>query len=137
MAPKKNTNSAPKQEEKNTAVTPPQKGKRKTEVAGTRMSATVTFKPAKGAVGSVPKRGKKEKFTDHTLFFYLLNRHEDATTVAVVIGGGGNVKGGSWLQKVIDDMVRKEGAVMAPIPYFEGTFYLCKEDGDRMLNDEG
>ena len=129
-------NANAKQDDKNTSTASPSKTKRKNSNIGTKIYQTITFQPAKSACGSVIKKGRKEKCYTHSLFFYLMDRNKDAQSVAVVIGGGGKIHGGSWLQKVMDDMVRREG-VMDDLHVFEGTFYLCLEDGERMLNDEG
>ena len=64
-----------------------------------------------------------------------MNLHEEANALVVVVAGEGNIKRGSWMQKVVDDMVRK-GDDTYPVPFFDGTFYLCGEDGERITNDE-
>ena len=135
-ASKKSTTGSSKQEEKAAASASPSSPKRKTNNVPPSLIKPLVFTPARGAVSSAIKKKKKGKCLNHEISFYAMNLHEDAHAVAVVVSGEGNVSRGSWMQKILDDMVRR-GGDLYPIPFFEGTFYLCGEDGDRLLNDEG
>ena len=136
MAPKKGSNKNPKSEEKSAAMISSSYTKRDTVSSGTKLYATVTFQPARGTAGVITRKSKKMKNFTHNIYFYLMDKHEDCHSVAVIIGGGGEIHGGSWLQKAMDDMVRGEDDLF-PLSFFDGTFYLCHDNGERRLNDEG
>ena len=95
----------------------------------------ITFRPAKGAVGTSAKQKNKDKATSHDIIFYIMNKDESANSVIVVVCGEGGVTNGSWLSKITDDMVRRGDGIF-PLPFFQGTFYLHDETtGEKMLND--
>ena len=124
-------------EEKSAGTASSSKTKHNNVSTGNKLLATVTFQPARGAVGSFVNKNNKAKNYTHDIFFYIMNRHERCHSVAVVIGGGGKIYGGSWLQKVMDDIINGRGDDMFPLHYHKETFYLCHEGGDIRLNDEG
>lgn len=136
MGRTKTVTAGSKQEDNKGAADKSCKIKHKTANTDPQLFSTITFQPAKGAVGCTTSIGKKRRCVNHTIFFYVMNRCDEALSVAVVIGGGDKIYGSSWLQKVMDDMVQEEDNLF-PIPFFPDTLYLCHRNGDKRLNDEG
>ena len=135
MAPRKNNNPV-KKEEKTTTKTSASNTKQKETSTPNKLFKPIVFKPARSAASANSKKKKKDKCTSHDILFYPLQMHEDTHGVAIIVCGEGDVRRGSWMQKVLDDMVRR-GDDLFPVPFFDGTFFLCDSDNNKIMSTDG
>ena len=136
------TKKAPAKSEDKTPVTKAKAAAETSAAAAKPVNTSNTMKKAsflkasKGAVSVKSPKGNKKKHHVHDMSFFVFNGCKDAHGVVFLVHGEGDLANSSWLNKVCDDVIRKEGG-MHPIPVFDGTFYFGTTNGEKILNSAG
>jgi hypothetical protein len=133
MAPKSATST--KTNGKSPTSTTHTNAKTSTPTTPAKNNSLNFIKPSKGAVCKTsPKKGRSK---NHIIKFYILNQNPNTHAVGVLIHGENGIEDGSWMAKLIDDMVRRPEYDLDPLPFFDGTFYLIGDNGEPLKNTNG
>ena len=80
----------------------------KPSAASSKAGDFAWMKPSKGAVSTVMRTEGRKAAKEHSIRYYIFNAHEDAHSVGVFVHGERDPRMSSYMQKVVDDVIRRK-----------------------------